>query len=261
MKPGEDELAGRRRLLERLGELHDEPPGEPAAARRVSINEWSEDSRPRERCLSLGASALSNAELLAILIHSGTPSQNAVELMREVLASCDDSLDKLGELTYDQLTAFKGIGQAKAVTLMAACEFGRRRMVKDARPKSKLDNSDKVFHTCLKSLFWDKTEEECWVVLLNQSLHFISKECIGTGGLTSVSADIRKVLKLALLKNATAIVLAHNHPSGSLKPGAVDDTTTRNLGEACRVMNIRLLDHLIVHGDRYYSYAEQGRLP
>ena len=246
MKPGEDELAGRRRLLERLGELHDEPPVEPAAARRASINEWSEDSRPRERCLSLGASALSNAELLAILIHSGTPSQNAVELMREVLASCDDSLDKLGELTYDQLTAFKGIGQAKAVTLMAACEFGRRRMVKDARPKAKLDNSDKVFHTCLKSLFWDKTEEECWVVLLNQSLHFISKECIGTGGLTSVSADIRKVLK---------------HPSGSLKPGAVDDTTTRNLGEACRVMNIRLLDHLIVHGDRYYSYAEQGRLP
>ena len=144
---------------------------------------------------------------------------------------------------------------------MAACEFGRRRMVKDARPKAKLDNSDKVFHTCLKSLFWDKTEEECWAVLLNQSLHFISKECIGTGGLTSVSADIRKVLKLALLKNATAIVLAHNHPSGSLKPGAVDDTTTRNLGEACRVMNIRLLDHLIVHGDRYYSYAEQGRLP
>ena len=158
MKPGEDELAGRRRLLERLGELHEEPPVEPAAARRASINEWSEDSRPRERCLSLGASALSNAELLAILIHSGTPSQNAVELMREVLASCDDSLDKLGELTYDQLTAFKGIGQAKAVTLMAACEFGRRRMVKDARPKAKLDNSDKVFHTCLQSLFWDKTE-------------------------------------------------------------------------------------------------------
>ncbi len=254
-----DELAARKRLFERLEALQ-EPAERPRPPRRVSIHEWSEDSRPRERLLSAGPAALSNAELLAILIHSGTPSQNAVELMREVLASCDDSLDKLGEMTYDQLTAFKGIGQAKAVTIMAACEFGRRRMVKDARPKEKLDTSEKVFQACLKSVFWDKTEEECWVVLLNQSLHFISKECIGTGGLTSVSADIRKVLKLVLLKNATALVLAHNHPSSSLRPGTVDDTTTRNLNDACRVMNIRLLDHLIVHGDRYYSYAEEGRL-
>lgn len=228
--------------------------------RRLSINEWSEDNRPRERLLSAGAAALSNAELLAILIHSGTPKQNAVELMQEVLHTCGDSLDRLGSMSYEQLLAFKGIGPAKAVTILAACEFGRRRMKKDQSEKEVMDSSDKIYEDLLKGHFWDLTDEECWVVLLNQSLRLIDMEMVGKGGLTSVSADIRKILKMAIQKNATAIVLAHNHPSGNIKPSKEDDATTHNLKEACKVMSIRLIDHLIVGGERYYSYADEKRI-
>jgi len=227
---------------------------------RPSINEWSEDCRPRERLLSAGPRSLSDAELLAILIHSGTPKQNAVELMQDVLYFCDGSLDKLGNMSFDQLTAFKGIGPAKAVTILAACEFGRRRMKKDCAEKEVLDSSEKIYEDLLKGRFWDLTDEECWVVLLNQSLHFISMEMVGKGGLTSVSADIRKIMKIAIEKNATAIVLAHNHPSGNLKPSEEDDCTTHNLVEACKVMSMRMLDHLIIAGNGYYSYAEEGRV-
>ncbi|MDD4759967.1 MAG: DNA repair protein RadC [Bacteroidaceae bacterium] len=227
---------------------------------RPSINEWSEDSRPRERLLSAGARSLSDAELLAILIHSGTPKQNAVELMQEVLHSCDESLDNLGSMSFEQLMKFNGIGPAKAVTILAACEFGRRRMKKDCVEKEVLDSSKKIYEDLLKGRFWDLTDEECWILLLNQSLHFISMEMVGKGGLTSVSADIRKIMRIAIEKNATAVVLAHNHPSGNLNPSREDDCTTHNLVEACKVMNIRMLDHLIVAGNRYYSYAEDGRL-
>lgn len=227
---------------------------------KKAIHDWSEDSRPRERLLSVGAGALTNAELLAILIHSGTPQLNAVELMQGVLDSCDNSLDKLGTLTYESLTSFKGIGPAKAITILAACEFGRRRMRKDNVNTLTLDNSRTIFEELLKSHFWDMTEEECWLVMLNQSLRLIGMEQIGKGGLTAVNADIRTILRTALQKNATAIVLAHNHPSGRLKPSGVDDKTTFNLREASQLMSIRLLDHIIVHGDQYYSYAEEGRL-
>lgn len=225
-----------------------------------SINQWSEDCRPRERLLSVGPRALSNAELLAILIHSGTASQNAVDLMRSVLGKCEGSLEKLGHMTYDELTSFKGIGPAKAITLMAACEFGRRRMEVDHVERLCLDSSEKIFHAVLRPVFWSLQEEQCWAVLLDQSLHLLSKECIGKGGITAVSADIRKVLKLALQKNAVNVILAHNHPSGSLKPSKEDDHTTRSLSDACKIMNIRFLDHIIVSGNRYYSYAEEGRI-
>jgi DNA repair protein RadC len=228
--------------------------------KRLSICDWDKDSRPRERLLNVGAAALTNAELLAILIHTGTPSQNAVEIMQTVLDACGGSLDKLDAMNYADLTAFKGIGPAKAVTIMAACEFGRRRMKKETVAKSCLDTSDKIFEEVLKPKFWDLTEEQCWVVLLSQRLHLISVDMIGIGGLTFVSADIRKILKMALQKNATAIVLAHNHPSGATRPGKDDDNLTHNLQEACKVMNIRLLDHIVVGGGSYYSYADNGRL-
>jgi DNA repair protein RadC len=225
-----------------------------------TISSWSEDARPRERLLALGARALTNAELLALLIHSGTPSQNAVELMSSVLEKCDGSLIRLGEMSYKELTEFKGIGQAKAVTILAACEFGRRRLDADNVERKVLDSSKIIFYDVLRSELVNKPEEHCWVVLLDQGLHLISKECIGKGGITAVSADIRVVLRLALQKNAVNIVLAHNHPSGSLKPSREDDRTTRNLADACKIMNIRLLDHIIVGGNRYYSYAEEGKL-
>lgn len=229
--------------------------------RRPSICEWSEDSRPRERLISVGAKALTNAELLAILIHSGSVEKDAVALMKEVMASVDDSLERLGRLTYDDLLRFKGIGPAKAVTLLAACEFGRRRMVAPVTPQMRFDNSSVIFNQLLKDTFWDLTDEECWVILLNQRLHLISKECIGKGGLTSVTADIRKIMKCALLKNSTAMVFAHNHPSGSVVPGKDDDMTTQRLYDACRTMGIKLLDHIVVAGNSYYSYMEEGRAP
>jgi len=228
--------------------------------KRLSINEWCEDSRPRERLLKNGASALSNAELLAILIQSGTPQQDAVQLMNHVLLDCDNSLDKLGKMSFEQLTSYNGIGPAKAVTIMAACEFGRRRMKKDSQVYKRMDNSELVFQEILKPLFWDLSEEECYVVLFNQGLRLISTELIGRGGWTAVNVDLRKVIKTAIMKNATALILAHNHPSGSIRPGKADDDTTRNLKNACEIMNIKMLDHIVVGGEKYYSYAESGRL-
>jgi len=229
--------------------------------RRLTIAQWNEASRPRERLISVGAKALTNAELLAILIHSGSVEKDAVSLMTEVMKSVDDSLDRLGSLTYDDLIKFKGIGPAKAVTLLAACEFGRRRMEAPPAPQTKYDSSDIIFNRLLKTVFWDLTDEECWVILLNQGLRLISKECIGKGGLTSVTADIRKIMKVALLKNSTCIVFAHNHPSGSVIPGKDDDDTTRRLMEACRTMGIKLLDHIVVARNNYYSYLEEQRSP
>lgn len=225
-----------------------------------SINLWSEDSRPRERLLSLGAPSLSNAELLAILVHSGSTSQNAVELTQSILNHCGGSLERLGQMSFEELTAFSGIGPAKAITLMAAFELGRRRMQSENLERLKLDSSKKIFNAVLRSLFLDLPEEQCWALYLNQSLHFLSKECIGKGGITSVTADVRTVLKQALLKGAVAVVLAHNHPSGSVNPSRIDDQTTQSLSEGCRILNLRFLDHIIVYNNAYYSYAEQGRL-
>lgn len=227
---------------------------------KISINLWSEDSRPRERLLSLGAQALSNAELLAILVHSGSTSQNAVELTQSILNRCGGSLERLGQMSFEELTAFSGIGPAKAVTLMAAFELGRRRMQSENLERLKLDSSKKIFDSVLRSLFWDLPEEQCWALYLNQSLHFLAKECVGKGGITSVSADVRTVLKQALLKGAVAVVLAHNHPSGAVNPSRIDDQTTQSLAEGCRILNLRFLDHIIVYNNAYYSYAEQGRL-
>ncbi|MBQ8098069.1 MAG: DNA repair protein RadC [Bacteroidaceae bacterium] len=225
-----------------------------------SITQWREDERPRERLLALGPSALTNAELLAILIHTGSETSNAVELMAKVLHACGNSLDTLGEISYEKLTSFKGIGQAKAVSIMAACELGRRRMKKDNTGKISLENSGMIYERVLKPLFWDLTEEECHVVLLTTSLTLISTELVGKGGLTAVNTDIRKILRMALEKNATALVLAHNHPSGRLVPSKEDDRLTQSLLKACDIMDIKMLDHLIVHGEDYYSYAEDGRL-
>ena len=230
-------------------------------SRKLSINEWNEEQRPRERLLSVGAKALTNAELLAILIHSGSLEKDAVALMTEVLESVDGSLDRLGNLTYDDLIGFKGIGPAKAVTILAASEFGRRRMALPVTPQTKFDTSEKIFQHLLKDTFWDLSDEECWVVLLNQSLHLISKVCIGKGGLTSVTADIRKIMKCALLKNSTCLVFAHNHPSGSVVPGKDDDATTQKIYDACKVMGLKLLDHIVVARNTYYSYLEEGRAP
>lgn len=222
-----------------------------------TIKEWPLDERPREKAIKNGISTLSNSELMAILIGSGTPDESAVELMRKVLASCNDSIARLSRLTVDDLCLFKGIGPAKALTIVAACELWKRREGDDITRtkyiKSSLDLFD-YFHPML----CDLNVEQCHVLLLNSKNGVIDSALIGSGGLTATMVDVRLVMREALMKRATAIALCHNHPSGNRMPSREDDALTKNLRDVCRVMNIRFLDHIIVAGDGYYSYNDEG---
>ena len=222
-----------------------------------TIKEMPLDERPREKAMKNGIQTLSNSELMAILIGSGTPDETAVELMRKVLASCGDSIARLSRLTVDDLCLFKGIGPAKALTIVAACELWKRREGDDiTRTKyirSPLDLFE-YFHPKL----CDENVEHCYALLLNSKNGIIDSALIGRGGLTATVVDIRLVMREALVKHATAIAICHNHPSGNPQPSREDNELTKNLREACKVMNIRFLDHIIVAGDRYYSYNDEG---
>ena len=221
-----------------------------------TIKEWPLDERPREKAIKNGISTLSNSELMAILIGSGTPDESAVELMRKVLASCNDSIARLSRLTVDDLCLFKGIGPAKALTVVAACELWKRRAGDDITRtkyiKSSLDLFN-YFHPMLCNL----NIEQCHVLMLNSKNGVIDSALIGSGGLSATTVDIRLVMREALMKRATAIALCHNHPSGNIRPSREDNELTKNLRDACRVMNMRFLDHIIVAGDKYYSYNDE----
>ena len=206
-----------------------------------------------------GASVLTDAELLAILIGSGSFEETAVSLMRRVLAACGNNLNELGKLSLEQLCEFKGIGPAKAVTVMAACELGRRRKLAEVEERRVILTSRDIydyFHSKLADL----PIEEFWVMLLNNACKLMDARRVATGGITEVVADVRLVLREALLGRATSIVLCHNHPSGSIRPSRHDDLLTDRLRQACEVMNIRLLDHVIVTDGRFYSYADEGKV-
>ena len=226
---------------------------------RKSIKEWPEDERPREKVLRLGASALSKSELLAILIGSGNADESAVELMKKVLASCNDSIAELSKLTVDELCSFKGIGSAKAITIIAACELWKRRKEDDRDDNFVVRTSQDVYDY-FYPLLCDLVIEECHVLLLNNMNRVIDSVKVGSGGYTGTMVDIRYVLREALLKRATGLVLCHNHPSGSLKPSNEDDKLTRSMAAACSVMNIRFLDHIIFTDRRFFSYKDEGRL-
>ncbi len=226
---------------------------------KSSIKEWPEDERPREKAFRHGIASLSKAELLAILIGSGTVEESAVELMQKVLASCGDSISQLARLSVDDLCLFKGIGPAKAITIVAACELWKRRQG-DERDRSKRILSSRHLYEYFHPLMCDNTIEECYVLLLNQMNRVIDHVRIGSGGLTSTLVDIRVVLREALMKRATGIALCHNHPSGSVRPSAADDKLTADLVQACKVMNIRMLDHIVLADTDYYSYADESRL-
>lgn len=227
-------------------------------AEKLNINQWAEDDRPRERLLSQGARALSDAELLAILIESGSTEESAVALMRRILADAEGSLKQLGRLSFAELCQYKGIGAAKAVTLMAACELGKRRAEEPAVARPLLTSSEKIYRHFVP-LLSDLSYEECHVVLLNQQLRLIDTKLVGTGGIAGVSVDVRKVLHLALLGNAAAIALCHNHPSGNCTPSEADNALTDQLRSACVQVGIRFIDHLIFTDEAYYSYADKGR--
>lgn len=224
-----------------------------------SITQLKADDRPRERLARLGAAALSDAELLAILIGSGSPEENAVLLMQRLMADCGNNLNTLGKMTIDALCRYNGIGPAKAITILAACELGKRRQREEAAERPRVTASADIYTYFLDSLR-DAPVEECHVLLLNHSLRVIGARCVGRGGITGTVVDVRLVLREALLAHATAIALCHNHPSGNVAPSREDDALTERLARAARTMDIRLVDHVVLTDGRYYSYNDEGRL-
>ena len=226
---------------------------------KLRINEWAEEDRPREKMMYQGASALSNAELLAILIGSGSAKESAVELMRKVLDAYHNNLGELSKATAEDLCKYKGIGPAKAVTILAASELGKRMKDESPRERQQIRNSEHIYQY-FYPLMCDLSIEECWVMLLNQAAKVIQAVKISSGGLASTQVDIRCILREALLKRATSLILCHNHPSGNIHPSGDDDRLTQSLFQASKTMNIRMLDHVIVTDGAYYSYADEGRI-
>lgn len=229
------------------------------SAEKLNINQWAEEDRPREKMMAHGAGILTDAELLAILIGSGSQDETAVELMRRVLAACNNNLNELGKLSLEQLCNFKGIGPAKAVTVMAACELGRRRKLAEVEERMVITMPRDIYNYFHPKLA-DLPIEEFWVMLLNNACRLIDVRRIATGGISEVVVDVRLVLREAILGRATAIVLCHNHPSGNVHPSRQDDLLTDRLRQACELMNIRLVDHLVLTDGRYYSYSDEGRI-
>lgn len=227
--------------------------------KKLTINKWAEEDRPREKLMKLGAEALSNAELLAILIGSGSPRESAVELMKRVLADCENNLNTLGKLSIADLTTYNGIGEAKAITILAACELGKRRQAADVAKRPNL-NSAAAIYSYMRPKLQDKDVEEAWILLMNQKLDLIEAKCISHGGITGTAIDVRIILKEALLKNATAIALCHNHTSGNPSPSKEDDSITISVKKAADTMRIHFIDHIVVADQRFYSYREEGRI-
>lgn len=246
------------------------------SALRLNIKQQAAEDRPREKLMAKGPSALSNAELLAILIGSGTTDETAVELMQRVLADCGNSLITLGRRSLDELMSeidvmdeatgkkkktkrYKGLGEAKAVTILAACELARRRSEEPISGRKEIHSSVDLFNYFHPKM-QDLPHEECYVLLMNQACKILGHLLVSRGGLTETAVDIRLIIREALLKRATVLALCHNHPSGSLRPSAEDDRLTDRLSNSCKMMGIRLLDHVIVTDAGFYSYCEEGRL-
>lgn len=225
----------------------------------TSIKSWALDDRPREKMLAHGLPALSNAELLAILLHTGSRNRSAVELAREILSLGSNNLQELGKLSINELQQIKGIGKAKAITIAAALELGRRRNVSAVLEKPEI-RSSKEIALLLQERLKDLHTEVFAVVFLNQSNRVNHFEVISQGGITGTVADPRVILKKALDHKATALILCHNHPSGNLQPSRADETLTQKIKQAAAFLDIRVLDHLIVSEKGYYSFADEGLL-
>lgn len=226
---------------------------------RLTITQWAEEDRPREKMMMHGASALSNAELLAILIGSGNAEESAVELMRKVLNDYHNNLNELGKASIDDLCRYKGIGSAKAISILAASELGKRRKEEAVKERVTILSSKDVYD-CFYPLMCDLPTEEFWVLMLNQASKIIDKVKISAGGLSATAVDVRCILREALVKRASAIVLCHNHPSGNIRPSKEDDLLTRHVAQASECMDIRLVDHIILTDGAFYSYSDEGRI-
>ncbi|HCQ14245.1 DNA repair protein RadC [Flavobacterium sp.] len=221
------------------------------------INQWAEDDRPREKFLLKGKSSLSDSELLAILIGSGSRNESAVQLCQRILASANNNLNQLGKLSIAQLTEFKGIGEAKAITIAAALELGRRRRSEDAE-ELKIINSSKAVFEIMQPIIGELPHEEFWILYLNNSNKVIHKAQLSKGGITGTVVDSRIVFKTAFEQNATSIILTHNHPSGKLAASQADIEITKRLKLAGEQLEILILDHIIITETGYYSFQDDG---
>ncbi len=226
---------------------------------QFSIKQWAEDDRPREKLMLKGKAALSDAELVAILISSGNDEESAVSLAKRILEGADNNLLELSKLTVNDLKKYKGIGEAKAISIIAAMELGRRRQRSSALEKPIIQTSQKAYDYIQASLS-DLAHEEFVVLYLNRGLKIISHETLSRGGVSGTVADIKIILKSAIEKLAAYIIVAHNHPSGNLKPSQQDIDLTRKLKAACSTMEIGLNDHLIIGQNAYYSFSDEGML-
>ena len=207
----------------------------------------------------LGPQALSDAELLAILVGSGSTKEDAVSLMKRILADCNNNLNTLGKKSIHDLCKYTGIGPAKAITIMAACELGKRRQKEKPEERPDLGTATRIYNF-MHPLMQDLDTEEFWLLLMNQNYRLIRDIKIGQGGISEVAVDVRIIIKEALLCNATIIAVCHNHPSGSLRPSRADDDLTKSILAACNTMRLKFLDHVIVTDGAYYSYHEKGRV-
>lgn len=223
------------------------------------IKSWAEDDRPREKLLLKGKAALSDAELIAILLGSGSRNETAVDLAKRILSAAHNNLSELGRFGVKELTAFKGIGEAKAISVITALELGKRRRQSEALERKKINGSASAFEI-LQPVMGDLPHEEFWVIFLSASNKVVSKRCVSRGGITGTMADLRMIFKEALMISATGIVLAHNHPSGSVKPSHPDRILTKKIKEAGNLMDIKVLDHLIIAEHEYYSFADEGEM-
>lgn len=226
---------------------------------KLNINQWAEEDRPREKLMRLGAGALTNAELMAILIGSGSPKESAVDLMKRILNDCDNNLNKLGRMSFRELQVYNGMGPAKAVSILAACELGKRRQMEKVQERKDL-GSPQAIYDYMRPIMQDLDTEEAWIILMNQNYRLIKEERLSHGGITETLVDVRVIVKEALLNNATIVALCHNHPSNNARPSKEDDRLTERVKKACELMRIYLLDHVIVTESSYYSYREKGRM-
>jgi DNA repair protein RadC len=226
---------------------------------KMPIREWAEDDRPREKLINKGTAVLSDAELIAILIGSGNQSESAVDLSKKILASVDKNLISLSKLSISDLRKFKGIGEAKAVTIAAALELGKRRRRAEAVEPKKITSS-KQAHDILQEYLADANYEQFCVLLLNRANHHIRTITVSDGGISGTVADPKKIFKVAIDNNASSIILGHNHPSGQVIPSDADIALTRKLCQAGSLLDMPVLDHIIVGEEKYYSFRDEGKI-
>ena len=226
---------------------------------RLTIKNWAEDDRPREKLLLKGKNALSDAELLAILLGSGNINETAVDLAKKVLGDVKENLIELSKLGVRELERYKGIGKAKAVIIIAAMELGRRRNEAVVIAKEKITNSKDAFEI-FRSTMGDHPYEEFWIILLNKANKVIQKCSISEGGISGTVVDPKKIFKIVLDHHASSIILGHNHPSGNVQPSEADHKITRKLKDAGMMLDVAVLDHLIIGDDKYFSFADEGVL-